>query len=405
MRPKTGPREAEKGGGGMVPIDPSSEGPRTRFKCNIEASSKETGDKEKDKYRLAGKRVLLTYSRMPEEMTHEDVLECLIKMGVPFQYYLIGKENHAREGIHFHVLLEARLKKRFDYKNKHALDLFFDGRSHHGNYGKAIHYQSAVAYCCKNGDYVTDMPDVVDGKVLDPLQRFDAIYRAEGHDAASKWYLTNHASRAAGGKGLDKFLKFSREKEAIEYREADGRVEPAFTSLDHFNLGPIISKWRARKHQPPLFLVGDGGIGKTSFAETLAHTNAWKMLTICNREDLKRLDPTYHAIFFDDFVLKGFSRDELLNLLDTSAPKTIDVKYGSVNRRREVIEIFAMNRGAFQSFLEKIMNEDDLETQFARRMSPRDARNAGDDEEVSRVEASDIIPDKLCSIVAKSFIS
>jgi hypothetical protein len=64
-------------------------------------------------FRLAAKKLELTYPQVLPDMTHLDVIASLSKV-IDYDNYLISKETHKSGGVHFHVVLTARTK--FDIK-------------------------------------------------------------------------------------------------------------------------------------------------------------------------------------------------------------------------------------------------------------------------------------------------
>ena len=67
-----------------------------------------------NKFRICGRKIFITYSQLDPKMTAEHVLEQLQNKYYPL-YYIISKESHQDQGIHFHVLLIN--KNKFDIQN------------------------------------------------------------------------------------------------------------------------------------------------------------------------------------------------------------------------------------------------------------------------------------------------
>lgn len=119
----------------------------TKDTNNISVINQETQEKP---FRISARRLYLTYSQVPKEMSYEDLLESLNKV-VVFKNYLVAKESHATEGFHFHVLLVANSK--FDIRNENHLNVEYNGKTYHGNYQKIKSFNKCVEYICKQGDY------------------------------------------------------------------------------------------------------------------------------------------------------------------------------------------------------------------------------------------------------------
>ena len=142
-----------------------------------------------------------------------------------------------------------------------------------------------------------------------------------------------------------------------------------FNSLDQFRLTPKMHKWMRDGYQPSAFFIGPGGIGKTVFVRMLANLCGWKILHVRYLTDLKNYDETYDAIFFDNFIFKGLTHEELLALIDTTEPQTIDATKSTMTKKAALIRIFEMNPNSFERFVRKIKGgKSELGNEYARRM-------------------------------------
>ena len=80
---------------------------------------------KEERFRISAKKLLLTYSQVPQEMKHEDLVEAL-RRTINFRNYVVGKELHKSSGgWHFHILLLAHQK--FQIKNITLLDVHYTG--------------------------------------------------------------------------------------------------------------------------------------------------------------------------------------------------------------------------------------------------------------------------------------
>ena len=247
------------------------------------------GSEEKP-FRLAARRLFLTYPQMPEEMTKEDVLESLRKV-VDFQSYVISREQHAQEGVHFHVILNAR--RKFDIKSSHLLDLIYKDKTYHGQYQTIKFYDSCVEYVCKHGDYKTNLLDLVNGKIASLPKQFLERAKRDGTDEAMRWYIEVDPVKAAGGCSGNKLLELNAKIVELENKLKMKQKIPPYPSLDQYNLLEELSKWIEAGCQPTLILYGEGGTEKTSFDRSLAFVEKLKMLIVTHRDDLKRYDDSY----------------------------------------------------------------------------------------------------------------
>jgi len=96
-----------------------------------------------------------------------------------------------------------------------------------------------------------------------------------------------------------------------------------------------------------IVITGVSGAGKTQFA--LSHFQ--KPLLCSHSEDLKKLRPKYHdGIVFDDMTFSHWPPQSCIHLLDMELPRSINVKYGSVNIPAKLPRFFTSNRDFRQIF-------------------------------------------------------
>jgi len=115
-------------------------------------------------FRISARKLFLTYSQVPQAMTHQEVLESLKKV-VDFGDYAIGREKHAisqavsqtegQDQYHYHVLLTARTK--FNIKTPTLLDLRYKEITLHGKYEAVKSFKKGVEYVCKDKNYQTNI--------------------------------------------------------------------------------------------------------------------------------------------------------------------------------------------------------------------------------------------------------
>lgn len=89
--------------------------------------------------------------------------------------------------------------------------------------------------------------------------------------------------------------------------------------------------------QPTLIIVGIGGTGKTMPAKMLAHVLNKKMPIVTNRDDFKRYDDTIEMLVFDDFGWSNLNGEQVLNAIDTTDARTMNVKNGHVMKKAGLI--------------------------------------------------------------------
>ena len=285
-------------------------------------------------FRLAARRIYLTYSQVPEEMTEEDVLETLSKV-LDFESYIISREEHAQKGVHFHVILTAT--KKFDIKTATLLDLEYKGKIYHGHYETVKFYTVCVKYVCKTGNYKSNVEELSNGKILSIQEQYLARANRDGRNEVARWYIKTYPLKAAGGSSLEKRDRLCSTMVGLDKkRKVTEEISP-FTSLEQYNLPEELDQWLNNGLKPTLLLLGEGGTGKTCFANSLAFELKLKMLTVTHREDFKKYDDSSDAICFDNFCFDDLNRDQLINALDSENARTIKVKYGHIIKKEGLV--------------------------------------------------------------------
>jgi hypothetical protein len=300
-----------------------------------------TKTKNDKKFRLSAKRLFLTYSQVPVEATKQELLQQL-QSKITFADYVIGRELHQDGGAHFHAVLVA--DKKFDIRNANMLDVEFENKKFHGNYAATRHVNASIEYACKDGDYVTSLDNIRDGKVISIELLLAKEFFEHGRDATLRKYFSDDTKKAFGKVDLvsvDKLFAVLQRTEESKIRP----VESSFKVID-FKVEGKLRKWIEADPKPTLFLVGDSGVGKSQFVLALAKELGWLMEIINQVEGIRRISPQHNAIFFDDFSFGKIDEEQLLALVDTEFRKDLRVLYGAVSKLPGLVQVFAMNHEA-----------------------------------------------------------
>lgn len=93
-------------------------------------------------------------------------------------------------------------------------------------------------------------------------------------------------------------------------------------------------------------IVGQTGIGKTSWAVKYAPKPA---IIVSHIEDLKAYQPNIHkSIIFDDISFRERHLQAQIHLVDSDLPRSIHVRWGTVQLPPKVIKIFTCNEFPFE---------------------------------------------------------
>ncbi len=325
--------------------------------------------RKSSKFRLSAKKLFLTYSQVPVDVPKERLLQEL-QGKVSFAHFVIGRELHQDGGAHFHAVLIS--DKKFNICNANMLDVELNGTQFHGNYGTTRHVNSSIEYACKDGDYITDLDYVKDGKVISLELLLTQKFKLIGRDPTLQEYFLENTKKAFGKTDLVSVDKLFNLLGQIKSRQP--KPIKANYKIEDFNVSDRLSDWITAKEKRSLFLVGPSGVGKTEFVRALAERLDWKMLTVNHLEGLNRLSPDYNAVFFDDFTFSKIDEEQLLALVDTEYQKDIRILFKVISKDPGLAQIFALN----PSTLSKIKNSL-VQEQFLRRIAlvnvPRDFMN------------------------------
>ncbi|AIF71504.1 replication-associated protein [McMurdo Ice Shelf pond-associated circular DNA virus-2] len=89
-----------------------------------------------------------------------------------------------------------------------------------------------------------------------------------------------------------------------------------------------------------VIFMGRSGLGKTQFA--ISHFK--DPLIVSHIDDLKKLNPTIDGIIFDDMNFQHWPPTACIHLCDMELPRSINVKYGTVEIPANTPRIFTSNR-------------------------------------------------------------
>lgn len=163
-------------------------------------------------FRFAAKKVTLTYSQVPRELSPEYLLEKL-KEQFGIEEYIIGTEEHKNGGKHYHVVLI--LGERLESRNPHVFDVEFEGKPYHPCCQSVRNLPSALQYAKKGGEFITNM-DISEkvNKGLIARELLD-MSSSEGIDNTLRHYMKKYTDKAISSKNLLSVEKVLKRNEAL----------------------------------------------------------------------------------------------------------------------------------------------------------------------------------------------
>lgn len=317
--------------------------------------------KQKRNFRIHAKRIYLTYSQVNERMQSTDVLDALKNKKSFCFKHVISKEYHQDGGTHFHVLLEAT--KKFNITEVDFLDIKYQDKSYHGNYQAVRSFTNIVEYVCKAGDYVTDFTNIQQGKLLSLKELLIQKALEEGVSKALLEHCKHLPEKALANLSLTGAKAYFQAYEGLKIIQEASHLDTPF-KLKDFNLkdNPELVEWM-KDPAKTLVLTGDSGTGKTQLTKAFAKAKGYSTLVVNHTEGYKNLQSNHDCIIVDDANMRNLDATQLLALVDSAQNKTLRVLYGTVNKKKELIQMFTMNKHEFL-YIKDFLKEE----RFARRI-------------------------------------
>lgn len=311
-------------------------------------------------FRIAAKKILLTYSQVNPEITALHVLEQLENnVNLREFRYVIAKEYHKDGGTHFHVIVIQ--DEKVDIKNPNALDIQFQKQNFHGNYVPVKSLPHAINYVCKNNQYITNLENLQDGRLLSVKQFIISQVKQKGMERALIDHYQRDPEKAIAGISVSALRKQFHDIDQMQTALQQDTIDTPFT-LENFDISNELQAW-IDKPVKTLVVVGSSGIGKTQFCKALAKQKNLKTLLVNHKEDFRRLNDSFQCIIIDDANLQEFEETQLLSIIENQTGKSIRVLYDSVIKKANIVQMIAINQKEFQSIAHSLK-----QPRFARRI-------------------------------------
>ena len=225
--------------------------------------------RNKPEFRICAKKLMLTYSQVPEEMSPDEVIAQLNKK-IYFTQHGVGIEYHQDGDQHFHALLLS--EKKIDICSVSMFDVEFEGKTYKCHVEGVRNLSAAIRYVCKKGAYITDIKNLYHGRLLTKNDLLRKISDTEGVDAALDFYEKNYPKEAMGRLSLLNVERFLRRRVELRRRSVWSTTESMSTTfkVEDFKELAKIKKWVDSDYRRTLILVGPAGCEKTQFVKALS---------------------------------------------------------------------------------------------------------------------------------------
>lgn len=272
-------------------------------------------------FRVCANHFRITYSQANDPRVTKETIYNKWKDERNLKYICVAKELHQDEGIHYHVHLHYDPRK--DVRNEKYYDI---PGIPHPNVQKADNPGGWNRYVKEDGDYLENTP-----------------FQEEEED---------NLYNLARSKGREEYFEYCRKKkiqfqyaaEAWNYSHiVDSTIEPESAIQGNYN--HMLNWYECPIQNKATVIIGETGIGKTVYAKTKSTKPA---LFISHMDDLKRFDPRRHkSIIFDDMCFTHFPVTGQIHLVDLFEPRSIHIRYGTVQIPAGVERWFTCNKFPF----------------------------------------------------------
>ena len=273
-------------------------------------------------------------------------------------HYLIAKEYHEDGSPHFHLLLTASTKFDFNLELVHLPSTSNHEDLYKPHYTSVTNYNAIMTYLFKFNEHIDNLPDHVKYSKNDKYSTTDNML---------------HVSQRLVKESVDKILRdLIKEDPKIINRiiqvrnnllKAQELLKPTeeqpllpYTMKDFKKL-PVLDNWlknlSSGHGHNTLIIVGPSGVGKTVLVPVLAQESNWKLCFINEKQGFKKLEQEeYDGFVLDDFDFDRFNLKltAFLALVENDKDVDIRVLYGSVCKKKHVIQIITCNYESFLQF-------------------------------------------------------
>lgn len=254
------------------------------------------------------------------------------------KFIRVSRELHADGAEHHHAAIALGRKCRS--RDKHILDF----RGHHPNIQPTRDFAAWNAYCAKEGNYLDfgELPNSTADKSSVGRGGRAAIRRMDPADLTRiatectsrvQWLCWAAVNNVPYAKDIWSELHGPQDLHTI----LDGTISAG--KLDYrFEQLVLEVAWVKEKC---LIIVGETGIGKTTFAKNIIPKPA---LMVSHIDDLRKFKPDFHkSILFDDVCFNHYPIQSQIHLVDYHNTRSIHIRYAVATIPAGTCKIFTCN--------------------------------------------------------------
>lgn len=267
----------------------------------------------------------LTYPQ--SKLTYTDLYDGLqsIFSDYGLLHLIIATEQHKDGNTHYHVC--GRLGRPFRCRDQRQWDILGE----HPNIIKPRSYSTWAAYCRKDGNFTEEGDEKIVRAKKIPASSEEIVSKARELPKLEflVWAGTNRVTYA---KDIWDLANGNKGVTLLEGDVYGGLMKPVLQNLV-FSID-----WLEEKC---LVLIGDSGIGKTTWAKKVIPKPC---LFVTHIDELKLFRKDYHkSILFDDVSFHHYPIQAQIHLVDYFDSRTIHIRYGVATIPAKTIKFFTCN--------------------------------------------------------------
>lgn len=289
-------------------------------------------------YRFDGRHLALTYSNLEQQAMGSsdaknpysletflcDLRDRLGQLDRGWVYIAASRERHADGSTHFHA--GVRLERKWTFRDPRTLDV----GGYHPNIQSARNFAKWITYLKKDGDYL-ELGELDNKQSTPRITPEELIDLARSSDQA-EFLAFCSVNKYFGGKDIWNLVHEDNSLTITSDTQIEGHITDEFKTLAaNFIWNPNLT----------LLIVGDSGIGKTTWAK---QTIPKPCLFVSHIDDLRKFKVGYHvSILFDDVSILHMPETAQIHITDQENPRSIHCRYGTARIPAGTTKIFTCN--------------------------------------------------------------
>jgi len=258
------------------------------------------------------------------EAFFSDLRDRLGQLGRGYLYLAASRERHADGSTHFHAGI--RLERKWKLRDPRTLDI----GGLHPNIQSSRNFRKWVTYLKKDGEYQEE--GELDNKQSDSRVTPEELIDMAKTMEQAEFLAYCSVNKYFGGREIWNLVHEDKTLTITDETVIEGQISEQFKVLtENFTWNRNLT----------LLIVGDSGVGKTTWAKTVIPKPC---LFVSHIDDLRKFKPNYHlSILFDDVSIMHMPETAQIHITDQENPRSIHCRYGTARIPARTAKIFTCN--------------------------------------------------------------